>query len=247
LLLLNDQSNGGLLKQNGASLALAYSRKIAASRSSYHELSFGTAVGLTRTNTDTQALWFSRQYDQTNLQIDFGMSNGETMFLENTSHLSLDVGFRWDYKIDKDNRLTLGFALAHLNSPSNGFINQSTVINQRRFLSMSYERATKSSIRHRIQFNLLSQSPSVQILPGYQLILDFIDDGNISMELGLASRIATSIDGYVNDAFIVSFALKAERWMTRFAYEANTSGLTLISSSTGTLELALEYYIRSSY
>ena len=247
LLLLNDQSNGGLLKQNSVALAFAYTRKLVATRTSYHEVSFGSAGGFTRTNTDTQALWFSRQYDQANLQIDRGMSNGETMFLENTTRFSLDLGFRWDYKIDKENRLTIGLAIAHLNGPSNAFIDQSTVLNQRRFLGINYERASRNSLRHRIHLNILSQSPSVQILPGYKLILDFIDDGNISMEFGLGTRIANSVDGYINDAVLVSFALRAERWMTRFAYEANTSGLTLISRSTGTLELALEYYIRPAY
>jgi len=75
--LLNDKSNGGVLNSSLIKLHSAYKRNFGYSSRNKNTVSFGASLGYQRTNITDNSLWFGRQYDMTNLQIDRTLSSGE--------------------------------------------------------------------------------------------------------------------------------------------------------------------------
>lgn len=247
VLLLNDQSNEGGLKQNSGGLILGYSRKLSSSRNSFHQLTFGTGISINRTNTSSQDLWFSRQYDQTKFEIDPNLSSGETLLLENQSVFNLDIGVRWHYKVSKYTDIKIGYAAHHINTPTVGLISSSYDIRQRNLLSVALSYQSNRVLKHLGGLSFISQSPSFHIVPSYGVTLDFPDSDQYAMDATLSSRISKNANGLSNDAIIINVGLQSSKWKAGFAYEITTSRLNVLTRGNGALELRLAYYLNPEY
>lgn len=245
MIALSDRSNAGLLQQNAINLQTAYTRKLLARRRTYQALTLGADIGTNSTNSNTDKLWFSRQYDQTKFEIDPNLSNGETSLLDNTRHYSLDLGAKWQYHT-KETDITAGLAVHHLNSPRVGQITNSYSLSQRYLLFLMFEKKVKRYLRHKLGISILTQNPSQQIIPSYGIILDFKEADNVAMYATLSTRISKNISGYLNDAVLISIGIKSQTWHGGFSYELNTSGLNFVTRGNGAMELSLGYYILSN-
>lgn len=245
LIALSDRSNTGLLKQNGINLQTAYSRKLFSGRKKFQAVTLGVDLGTTRTNSNTNELWFSRQYDQTKFEIDPNLSNGETSLLDNTSHYSLNLGAKWQYHHENNMDVIIGLAAHHLNNPPIGQITNTYNLSQRYLLFLMLEKNIRRNLRHKLGLSILNQSPSQQIIPSYGVSIDFPEADNVAMHATLSTRLSKNVKGYLNDAILISIGIKSKQWYGGFSYEINTSGLNFVTRGNGAMELSLGYYFLS--
>lgn len=204
-------------------------------------------MSINRTNTTSQDLWFSRQYDQTKFEIDPNLSSGETMLLDNQSVFNLDLGIKWHYKISRLSTLKAGYAAHHINTPTVGLISNSYSIKQRNLVSIEYTYQSGKTLKQLGRLSIISQSPSLHILPSYGITLDFPDSDQFAMEAILSTRISKNTNGLSNDAIIINIGLQSTQWNAGFAYEITTSSLNDLTRGNGALELRLAYYLNPEY
>jgi len=246
LILTADQSNNTLLKQNMAGIVMGYGRKLSIGRNSFHHLSVGSGLSLLSTNLNSSDLWFSRQYDQTNFAIDRSLESGEPGLLDNNINYSVSLGGRWHYKVNNTSEVKVGMAIHHLNRPGVGITDSSFPLNPRQQVSVAYSRKSKSNLKHTAHIHVLNQLPSLQVLPGYSLGLDFLDVDAVTVEIGLAARIVREVEGITNDAILISLGIESKSWLINLLYESSTTGTDSIARGNGALEVGLGYYFQSA-
>ncbi len=247
LYLVNDQSNNSILKQNSGSLLLAYSRKFGSYRHSFHQFTVGSGVSINRTNINTGDLWFSRQYDQTKFVVESNVSSGETNLTDNRGFASIDLGIKWQYRVMKDLNIYLGFSSHHINQPNNGFVDMQERLESRNMFSAQLSKKTGRTLTHFLDLYAISQQPSLQLIPGYGIQVDFPDNEDVAIKAALHSRVVRSLEGLSNDALIVTIGILSEEWGGSFTYEINTSKLNGTTRGNGALEIGLSYFIQKGY
>lgn len=246
LSLLSDNSNDGILRNNGATIRLSYSRRFARYGTSFQELTLGTTTGAYKTNTNSKDLWFGRQYDQTNFAIDPNLASGETMLLDSRNHYSIDIGLRYRYKFSQALDITAGFAVHHINGPQLGLILGDEILDKRYLLHGNVDVKGGPKLVHNFKTAILKQGPFFMVMPAYGVTVDFPESEEVSMVGSIATRVTRSAISLQNDAVILSLGIKSRSWAGEFSYEINTSGLNLVTRGNGAMELSLNYYILSS-
>ncbi len=139
--------------------------------------------------------------------------------------------------------VTVGLAAHHLNSPKVGQITNAYPLSQRYLLFVSAEKNINRQLKHKLALSIISQRPSQQIVPSYSMTFDFPENDDVAVSASLATRISRNVQGYLNDAVLISVGINSRTWHGCFSYEINTSGLSFITRGNGAMELTLGYYI----
>ena len=238
----SDRSNAGVLSNSTFQGHAAYSRNFGYSYQGYHSLSLGATIGYYRTNITDNNLWFGRQYDMSNLQIDRSISTGENFDLQNSDFVSVSLGSSWEYR--KKNNLLISSSLAfhHLNQPDYGFINSQETISPRINFNFLVSTKLTNKIAQGGFLKFVNQNPSRQGLLGYFLSFNFKDYDETIFRSSIATRLANGIDGAVLESFIIGIALEKSKWTGSLHYDMNTSSLNYFTRGNGALELTMAYY-----
>lgn len=240
---LNDVSNSGVLKINGANLVSSYGRKLVDNRDNKATLFLGAGLGYNNTNINTNGLWFGRQYDQSIFEVNTELANGEGNITgDELSYLSIDFGLRL---INQFRKVRTEFAIAavHLNNPTIGDSNNPESIGTRINGFASISLLTNKTITHSFQTRVISQLQSLQVVPTYVLDFSVHSDDNYKLKAGTGLRLVNNIDGIGTESLIVSVGLESKKWSGLISYDINISDLNFHTRGGGAFEIKLAYYI----
>lgn len=240
---LNDKSNGGVLNNNLAQLHTAYQRKFAGGFRSYHKISFGASFSYQRTNLTSQDLWFGRQYDMSNLQIDRTVSNGESFNLESSGFASLSLGLSWKFKMNTTTSLNSSVALHHLNKPEYGFNESKESLSRRINFDIVFTTALNRHIDHGAFLKVIDQQPSRQLTAGYHISFGMNREDSSGLDASIATRLINSISGTSFESLIFSLGIEKAKWRGSMSYDLNISSLNYFTRGNGALEISLAYYL----
>jgi len=241
-LFLNDASNNGLFRINTTGVSAAYTRALMKTRQEQIILTAGSSISYNQTNVNSRDLWFGRQYDQSNLEIDRSIDSGEAGLSSGNNHISLDCGLNFLYN---SNKLEIGISSAvfHLNNPSlsqTGNEQISRRLNNRLMVSFK----PNKTLKHTVFLNSFHQSPGHQLTGGYGMNFS-INDEETLINISFGLRMVNNIDGFGVDSGIVNFGLDFRTWGAYLSYDINVSDLNNQIQGTGALELGIAYYIQS--
>ena len=238
--LLDDQSNDGIYTNNALGLNLSYSRKLSLSRNAFHQISFGSTFRYHRTNLNNSKLWFGRQYDIANLEVNMNIDNGEMSFLSQSSFLSLGLGGSWLYNFEKGSNVSASIGMMHLNGPSLGMLMDDAALSKRIVSHVSLLKKTGRFFYQGGFAQLIIQSPWQQLTTGYKIRYSL--ENEVSINASLAARFTKNLSSTQIESLILGFGLEANNWKAQLSYDLNLTALSEQANGTRAFELKLEYY-----
>lgn len=240
-LLLDDQSNNGIYSNSALGLSLSYSRKLSINRSSYHQVSFGSSIRYHRTNLNNAKLWFGRQYDIANLEVNTDISSGEMNLLSQNGFLSIGIGSTWSYHFEKGSNISASLGLMHLNKPTIGmFMTDDEILNSRATGQLAFIKKTGRYLYQGAFTQLIMQAPWQQLIGGYQMKYSL--ENEVNLNASLAARMTKSSTATQIESLILGFGLEAKTWKAQLSYDMNLSSLSNQGNNARAFELKLEYY-----
>jgi len=239
-LFLNDVSNNGRLRVNIAGLSASYTRALMKTRLRQLSLTAGAALSYNQTNVNTRDLWFGRQYDQTNLEIDRSIDSGEGGLNSNNDHLSLDGGINLSFQ-NKKLGIDFSTGIFHFNNPS---LNATTeeLISRRLTNRIKVSYKPGKTAEHTVFLRSIYQQPGHQLVGGYGISFSINEDETV-LSTTSALRLTNGLEGYGVESAIVSFGVDFSGWGCYLSYDINVSDLNYQFRGTGALELGLSYYL----
>ena len=246
-ILLSDRSNSGFLKHTFVRFLGHYTRQLSSfsNRSIAGQyISFGSSIGFAQNSFNTGGLWYGRQYDKNLLFIDSSLPNGEQLDFDPKSYFDLNLGLRWEYFLDDYNYYMVSIGMDHLNQPTISSADASINLDTRISFLAEVQSALGENFYHKGSILSFIQGPFLQIVPGYRIIFGVeTEEDDLSVALGVASRVVRSTDGILVDAFIVDIGLNSKKWKIDFSFDMNNSDIGLVTNTNGAIELSLAYFL----
>ena len=247
-MLVQDSAGEGTLRQIRGYLSGSYNMQL--SEGSYnslsHYLSIGLQVGLGQNTLEWGNLWFGRQFDIPNKEINTTFETGEPSPTDqdyNTSvYPDLNLGIAWSGISSKKFSTHLGISMSHINQPSisnYGSINdkylQRTTINAgAKYLFNGELGVLPSAIFH-------VQGPSYLLMVGSSLSYSLLHLNESGFRMGAHLRVANSITGANLEGLIVSAMFEKQNIQIGASYDFTLSELRLPSNSLGGFEISIVY------
>lgn len=246
----SDNAGDGNLKTTQVNVSLATFVPL----NKYNRLSLGLQGSMVQRKLDFSNLVFSNQYNGTTY--DAAMASGENGAAQSFIYADFGAGLNWNYTSDdkmmgtnKHKRANVGFAVYHLNRPS-----QSYLVNSSPKINMKY-------VVHG-DFSLGVKNTNVAIVPSYMLQLQATNYEAVagtyikyyfhesSKYTGFNKSTSVSIGAFYRylDAVILAVGYDLnQQFGIGISYDMNVSGLTKASKVNGGPEIVLRYHATSPY
>jgi type IX secretion system PorP/SprF family membrane protein len=243
---LQDWSGESNFKQVRADLAVSYLKALGGGyRSADQFLVGGAQVGFGQNSIDVGGLWFSRQFNETNEQIDFGASNGEPGFSDATDmYLNLNAGVMWYAVFDHNASIYAGGAVHHINAPKASFISEDGA----EIIPMRWVGQVGGEIPFNDQLSILpaimitGQGPSLLSIFGFNFRYTNRDWREVAIRAGVwPNLVKDEIDNFSIPNYTVSTILEMERLQIGISYDVNANKLSEPTNGRGGVELSLIY------
>ncbi len=246
--MLRDEVGDGRLSHTIGNLNMSYMMQVSGSKysSTKQFLVAGLQAGMGQNTLNWSRLWFGRQFDVQNLEINdittSGESIGDGSDLNSNLFLDLGLGLMWYVVLDEHNSVYGGLSLNHLNNPNISLLGGTSDPLYRKMtihgggeLSLSPEWSILPSIA------LMFQGPSFQANFGSNFRYTKKDWKEVALRVGSYLRVAKTIDGYHTDAIIMSTMLEFGRFVLGLSYDVTSSDLSRVNSRRGAFETTLLY------
>lgn len=232
----NDKAGDAELKKFQTALSLSYTRKI--DRKSQHAISFGIQTSVTQRSINFNKLMFGEQWDGDayNPNLSNGQHFGDNSFI----YFDLSSGVNWSFSdAQKDFRANAGFALSHINEPTQTFLTGSDAVLYR-----------KITVHGKSQIKI---HPLVDLLPSFlfekqSTFKEFLVGTSVRyiLEPKYESTTAVYLGGFLRtkDAFILTTGMDYKNLHAGLSYDINFSTLRPASNNRGGFEIAIIYIIR---
>ena len=242
---LNDVSNSGVYRINGATLVSSYGRKLSDKRNNKSTLFLGAGLGFNSTNISTNSLWFGRQYDQSVFEINRDLPSGEgNLASGDLSYFSIDFGIRLTNQFRKA-KTEFAISAAHLNNPTIGDFDSPESIGTRINGFGSISLLSSKTLIHTFQTRVFIQQESLQLVPTYTLDFSINDYDDYKLKAGTGLRLVNNISGLGAESLIVSAGLESSQWSGLISYDINISDLNFHTRGGGAFEIKLAYFFSS--
>jgi len=220
------------------SLNVAYSMsyQLYFGRNNEHIISLGYQIGFVERSFDYTKLFFDNQFNgdvfNPNITPNEQFSKTNFLFLDMASGLV----YKWNKGLR--NNLTIGFSIAHFNTPNQSFYNDLSVKLDPRY-NINVKGDFKISTRCDIvpEFLWQRQSAQQEFVPGVYL--------KTYLSIKAYSRIALNTGGYyrVGDAPSILVGMDYNNLQVNCSYDINTSSFTPASRNNGGFEISLIYIV----
>lgn len=243
----NDRMGNGYFAQSTVGLNVSYNLKI--TRFSRVALGLNTTFGQCATNP-AQGQWGS-QYDGT--AFNASLQSGESFYAQNLTYFDVGAGLVYSYQTnvskqtnEGDKGFSVGLAAYHLNNPRFSFYNSSIQTIPVRISGFANANFAILAANGIIQPSVCvqNQKKSLEVQYGFyykQLLKEASTltelEKEISFSIGFFSRF--------KDAFIIKSQIQYGPLSAGFAYDINTSRLSLVSNFKGGFETFLKYNINT--
>ena len=247
-MLINDSAGEGNLKQLRGYVTSSYNMQL--SEGSYnalsHYLSIGVQIGLGQNTLEWGNLWFGRQFDIPNLQIDNSLPTGEPIPTDQDYNSSvypdLNIGLAWSGIASKKFSTHAGISMSHINTPS--ISNYGSIYDK-------YLRRVSLNAGAKILLNsdlgilpaavLHIQGPSRLLMIGGSFSYSLLHLNESGFRVGSFARVANSINGTNLEGVIVSAMFEKQNIQIGASYDFTISGLRLAANALGGFEISISY------
>lgn len=236
-----DEAGNGSLATYAVMGSIAYHQAV--DRYGKSRLSLGFQAGYIQKRIFEYDLLFEQQFDGTLNAFNPFLDNGETNFNQgNFGYFDLNAGALFSSRATDNISYYFGFAANHLTTPGENFLNQQSEENE---IDMRYTAHGGLSIRTGKYFKILPtflymlQTQAQQINLGSGFEYEFSD--NFKGFAGVWTRVVGGIDGFQNDAAVVTIGGEVSNTRLGVSYDFNTSGFRGASKSVGALEVSVIY------
>lgn len=245
---IQDVAGEGNFKQIRGHLTASYNMQL--SEGSFGKfsnyLSIGTQIGFGQNSLEWGNLWFGRQFDKPNLQVDTTLPSGEPSPSDqnyNTSvYPDLNLGLAWSGVASRRLSAHLGVAMSHINSPS--ISNYGTIYDnylRRLTINGGAKFILNSDLGVIPAFVFYNQGPSYILQVGSALSYSLVHLNESGFRVGSYLRVANSINGLNLEGLIVSAMFEKQNIMIGASYDFTFSELRLAANSLGGFEISVTY------
>ncbi|MEM9922047.1 MAG: PorP/SprF family type IX secretion system membrane protein, partial [Bacteroidota bacterium] len=220
------------LKNTQLHLAGAYSKSL--NRSGNHFVSFGGQIGYAWRRLSIDRLLFDNQFDGQKLNP--ALSSGEDFQEMERGYIDLTAGIGWSFAPDRYTNYYAGFALAHLNRPAVGFLDEEESLYRKKTFYAGGEFRLTYSLSIMPQAVYMVQGPSRAVNVGALLKVNMASansDDPTTIYIGTMTRF--------KDAQVLLIRFDYGALGLSYSYDLNISGLRRASNGQGASELALMY------
>lgn len=256
---LEDELGGDArLRRTYGSLSFAYHKQLSGNRyrSADQYLILGGQIGAGQHAITTPDLWFDRQFDAPNSQINRNLPSGE-INPQSKIFPDANLGLMW-YTVSGINKsFYFGLSVHHLLQPNITFFNDAKERLYRRF-SLNVGGEFPFSDEFSMLPSLLTtlQGPSMTTMFGSNFRYSNHDWYEVAVRMGAWYRLAnryvwsapttagvqqSGSSSIFSDAVTISAILEMERWNLGFSYDIQVSSLAVPTNTRGAFEVSLIY------
>ncbi len=246
--LINDTAGAGGFRQTRGHVGGSYAMQLKGG--DYGKLSqylvIGTQIGLGQNGVDNEALWFGRQFDIFNEEINTSLDSGEPIpqDLNYTvgPYLNINLGVAWYAIKTRRQSYMAGASLSHINRPLISNYGLATDKYRPRFSLHGGGRIMFSSdlgIAPLIVLNI--QGPQQILQLGSSFLYDLVYLGESGFRVGSFARISNGQEGLGFEGITVSAMYERRNVQIGFAYDFTLSNLRVASNSLGGFEISVNY------
>ncbi|MDT8308991.1 MAG: PorP/SprF family type IX secretion system membrane protein, partial [Bacteroidales bacterium] len=229
-----DQAGDSKFGTSSGALALSYIRSLSQFNNNY--LSFGMKASYNDRSYDYTALMFDNQFN--GKTYDPSIHNGESLLYRGFNYFDLSAGVHWFMKPSSDLSFNAGFALSHLNTPEQSFLDNSEVKLDRKLVVYgNAEISTSNKQSYRPGLYFARQGTYTEIIAG-----SYIDFDSYSATSGF-SIVSAGLFFRPVDAAILIVGFEYAGVDFGISYDVNYSGLRKASSFRGGFELSAIYLL----
>lgn len=242
-----DEAGVGQFTRSQAMLGASFLKQLSGggSQKSVQYLVAGFQTAVEQYGIQTDALWFSSQYNNGTNAVDYGVPSGESTGLLRSSILGdINLGLLWYLVQDGKGSLYAGIAGQHILEPSIRFLNEAGTPFYRRItanLGGEWSYNKNSSLLPAIQ--VMVQGPHSSIMAGSHVRYANRFLGDIALRTGawlhLAGQAGTAPIGI--DALTISTNFELGRMNWGLSYDITLSPLRQSNYGKGGLELSFSY------
>jgi len=229
IVLLNDQSSGGILQTFNLAVSLAYHMDITNNSKNY--LSFGLQGGVINKRLLANEVGFASQFNQTTHEIDLSMSSGEMFGSNSIYQPDLRIGIVYAAFPNTRTRFKIGGGAYHLSQAKESFVQELSTVPMR-FVGHADARFKVSegfAVEPKILYQ--NQAGASELVGGLLLDIIVAPKSKSSMYLGGEYR--------MGDAAIAIVGIRLMDWDIGLSYDFNVSNLKTASQGNGALEFSL--------
>lgn len=246
IVLINDQAGLIRLNSNKVYLSGAYHTSLGKEKAGNNTFRFGLQLGGVYKSLDPAALSFPDQFDR-----DIGAFNGDLTTDErvlNNSLFYMDINAGINFRFNQTGKISpsIGFAVLHINNPSDSFLGDKEKLPQRYIADISLNWQLGEQFYLRPFAMTTVHATANETLFGADLLFSFYENPTTitGAFLGLSTRI-DGVDVY-NDAVIAKAGLNFGNIRLGFSYDYNVSDLQIATDGFGAVELSLIYMAQST-
>ncbi len=229
IILMNDQSSGGILQTFNLALSIAYHLDLTANSKNY--LSFGIQGGIINKRLRSNEVGFASQFNQTTHEIDLTMSSGEMFGSNSIYQPDLRFGIVYSAFPNRRTRFKIGGGAYHLSQAKETFVQELSTV-PIRFVGHADARfkvSEKLGIEPKILYQ--NQANASELVGGLLLDILVAPKSKASLYLGGEYR--------YGDAAIAIVGIRLYDLDIGVSYDFNVSELKTASAGNGALEFSL--------
>lgn len=235
LVIFDDKSGEGTLKQTQGALSLAYSTAISKS----NNLSAGLQAGYGHRSTDFSGLTWDNQYNGKTFD---GTSSSGEQFGGGVGFVDMSGGILLNAKIENKYNLKTGVAVFHINTPNQSLLNNSKDLLNRKYVihsraELPIENTNTSFLP---DFLFMVQGGHREINFG-TLIRYQLQDASQYTGIVKGSSIALGAHYRLQDAFVITGIYEMANFQLGVSYDINTSSLNSATQGKGGIEFSLRF------
>ncbi len=243
---ISDQVGASGYNRTYYQLSGAYHQMLAegSSRSPYMFLVVGAQGGRGQYNFDPKSLWFSNQFDNDLLEVDFSRDSGEP-FLEgnSTGFTDFNAGFLFymgqQERVGSGNVYSFyaGAAIHHLTQPAVGILEASEEFLNRRITIHAGGEIQLGMFTIMPSGAVRQQGPALSAI-GDSAVRIGLGDDDIKLRVGSWLHLAKRFDDrLIPESVIVSSVFELEGWQLGLSYDITLSTLSASNFSRGAFEV----------
>ena len=242
---LQDQAGDGFLAQYRGNLSFSYMKQLGGSRygSQVQYMVAGAQVGAGQNRISPSRLWFSAQYNNSTVAVDYNADNLENIINQSSNiFLDFNAGLMWYARMDESTSIYFGGALNHIAPAQITLYDTGDEPLHMRWVGHAggeFPFSRELSLLPAIM--VMGQGPSLQSNFGANFRYTNHDWREVAIRAGVWGRVSKTFDGAHFDALIFSAILEMERWNIGVSYDVNASSLKKASQARGGFEVSLIY------
>lgn len=244
--LSRDQAGASRYNRTQGNVGLSFMKQLGGNRyrTADQYLVAGAQIGFEQRGFDSDALWFSSQFNTQNAFINYDAPSGE-IFDENPQRLFLDfnAGLLWYALFDDNMSIYAGGALYHISKPVISFQEQGEDRLYRRWVAHAGgEVPLVGGLSLLPAAIFMTQGPSTSTTFGGNFRYTNREWKEVALRAGAWGHLANrNVQGFGMEAVAFTAVLELERWGVGISYDVTMSALTEANNSRGGLEISLIY------